>query len=192
VYVTGHIAPGSTDCREEWSERVAAILARYENTVAGQMFGHTHHDSFSVATAAEGRRATGVQYVSPSVTTQTNINPSWRYYVVDVATHQIVDTETWHVDLTAAYASGRMTASLLYSARNAYGMTSLFPEDWKALAGRIASDNATFELYSNFFHTGNKAATCHAQCRESEQCTLVSATSALYHACTKQPQESHC
>ena len=88
VFVTGHIAPGSSDCREEWSARAAAIFERYEGTIAGQFFGHTHHDSFSVARAADGRPC-GVQYVSPSVTTFHDINPSWRFYVVDSATHQV-------------------------------------------------------------------------------------------------------
>ncbi len=99
------------------------------------------------------------------------------------------------MDLAAAYAQNRPPQPrLLYSARAAYGLSSLFPADWAALAERIAADNATFDLYNAFFHTGNKAAAaqCGAKCRESELCGLVSATSGLFKNCTKQPQLSHC
>ncbi len=190
VFIIGHIAPVSEDCRPVWSGNVVAILNRYENIMAGQFYGHTHRDQFSI-NWEEGRAST-VQYIAPSVTTFHSINPSWRYYVVDKATHQVVDTETWHVDLTKAYAAGELSAELFYSARSAYNMTSLFAADWLGVAKRMASDNATFALYHRFLNTGTDPKPCDDKCRESELCSVLSSTSGAYKKCTKQPQVSNC
>lgn len=48
VHIIGHIPPGSTDCLKTWSRNYYEIIARYEDTVAAQFFGHTHFDEFEV------------------------------------------------------------------------------------------------------------------------------------------------
>lgn len=48
VHIIGHIPPGSEDCLKTWSHNYYEIVARYENTIAAQFFGHTHHDEIEV------------------------------------------------------------------------------------------------------------------------------------------------
>lgn len=50
--------------------------SRYEGTVTGQFFGHTHKDEFQMFyDEATMTRPLGVAFVAPSVTTYINLNP---------------------------------------------------------------------------------------------------------------------
>lgn len=48
VHIIGHIPPGSEDCLKIWSHNYYEIVARYENTITAQFFGHTHHDEIKL------------------------------------------------------------------------------------------------------------------------------------------------
>lgn len=48
VHIIGHIPPGSKDCLKIWSHNYYEIVARYEKTIMGQFFGHTHHDEIEL------------------------------------------------------------------------------------------------------------------------------------------------
>lgn len=48
VHIIGHIPPGNEDCIKTWSSNYYEVIARFENTVTAQFFGHTHHDEFQV------------------------------------------------------------------------------------------------------------------------------------------------
>lgn len=48
VHIIGHIPPGNVDCLKIWSNNYYEIVARYENTIMAQFFGHTHHDEIEI------------------------------------------------------------------------------------------------------------------------------------------------
>lgn len=48
VHIIGHIPPGEDDCLKTWSHNYYEVIARFENTVTAQFFGHTHYDEFEV------------------------------------------------------------------------------------------------------------------------------------------------
>lgn len=51
-------------------------FSRYESTITGQFFGHTHFDEFQMFYDEETvTRPLGVAFISPSVTTYINLNP---------------------------------------------------------------------------------------------------------------------
>lgn len=51
-------------------------VSRYEGTVTGQFFGHTHMDEFQMFyDEATMTRAVGVAFIAPSITTYINLNP---------------------------------------------------------------------------------------------------------------------
>lgn len=55
---------------------VCVLFIRYESTITGQFFGHTHFDEFQLFYDEETMtRAVGVAYIAPSVTTYINLNP---------------------------------------------------------------------------------------------------------------------
>lgn len=48
VHIIGHISPGYIDCMKVWSRNYYNIIRRFESTVTGQFFGHTHGDEFEI------------------------------------------------------------------------------------------------------------------------------------------------
>ena len=57
---------------------------RYESTIVGQFYGHTHFDHFEVFyDTATLTRPTSVAYISPSVTPFSNINMGYRIFTTD-------------------------------------------------------------------------------------------------------------
>ena len=51
-------------------------ISRYESTITGQFFGHTHVDEFQMFYDEETMtRPVGVAFIAPSVTTYVNLNP---------------------------------------------------------------------------------------------------------------------
>lgn len=57
---------------------------RYESTIAGQYFGHSHTDWYEVFyDDVTFKRPTSVLYIPGSVTTFTSLNPGFRIYEND-------------------------------------------------------------------------------------------------------------
>uniref|UniRef100_A0A3Q4AJ71 Sphingomyelin phosphodiesterase n=1 Tax=Mola mola TaxID=94237 RepID=A0A3Q4AJ71_MOLML len=75
VHIVGHIPPGL--CLSSWSWNYYHIINRYESTITGQFFGHTHLDEFQMFyDEPTMTRPLGVAFIAPSVTTYINLNPA--------------------------------------------------------------------------------------------------------------------
>ena len=60
------------------------IIFRFANTVTGQFYGHTHNDEFTMFYDYETNQIpVNIAFVTPSVTTFTGLNPSFRFYKLD-------------------------------------------------------------------------------------------------------------
>uniref|UniRef100_A0A9J8A1K8 Sphingomyelin phosphodiesterase n=1 Tax=Cyprinus carpio carpio TaxID=630221 RepID=A0A9J8A1K8_CYPCA len=74
VHIIGHIPPGL--CLSSWSWNYYHIVNRYESTITGQFFGHTHVDEFQMFYDEDTlTRPLSVAFIAPSVTTYVNLNP---------------------------------------------------------------------------------------------------------------------
>lgn len=52
------------------------LSSRYESTITGQFFGHTHMDEFEMFfDETDKTRPVGVAFIAPSVTTYVDLNP---------------------------------------------------------------------------------------------------------------------
>jgi len=181
VQILGHIPTGSGDCLQWWSWNYYKMINRYENTVRGQFFGHTHSDSFTLffENANHTARATNVMYVAPSITTYSNHNPAYRIYEIDGnrpdSSYSVLNHLTYYLDIVEANKQPQVTPPwiLEYSARETYSMSSLFPEDWNNLFKRFAdpAHDADFVLY-NRYHTTNSGHSCDPQCKRNLLCEI--------------------
>lgn len=55
---------------------VCVVFFRYEGTITGQFFGHTHKDEFEMFyDETDKTRPLGVAFIAPSVTTYVDLNP---------------------------------------------------------------------------------------------------------------------
>ncbi|XP_052797334.1 sphingomyelin phosphodiesterase-like [Mya arenaria] len=160
VHVLGHIYPGCSCCLKPWSWNYYKIVNRYESTIVGQFFGHTHSMTYEVLYDEETLlRPLGVIYMPGSITTYSNLNPGFRIYEIDGnyagSSWQVQDYTNYFLNLTDANLNGNPTWQKEYSAKETYGLTSLFPKDWNDLIYRMKTDNTLFNKFCS--HTAKSA-----------------------------------
>ena len=63
------------------------------------MYGHVHHEYYSVTRSNLSSKAVGVEYWTGSVSTWTAINPSFRVFLVDPETMLPVKVQTYYFDI---------------------------------------------------------------------------------------------
>eukprot|EP01132_Coremiostelium_polycephalum_P005700 gene5700-7094_t len=199
VFIVGHIPPGTSDCIDIWSQRFYQVVNRYEDTILGTFYGHTHNDQFELfytppslvtdksANPPIPSRATAIAYVTPSVTTFTNQNPSFRVYTIDANSYYPMESSTYHVDINSANSNDKPEWKLEYNATTAYNMPNLLPESWSQLISNFSSNRQFLQdTYYNFTYSSspyplkNK---CETSCSLSKICEMKSGTHSLYKQC---------
>lgn len=120
VHIIGHVDP--MNCFESWSRNYYKIVNRYESTITGQFFGHTHFDHFEMFYDLHNKsRPVEVAYVAGSVTSYDYENPNYRIYSVDgsydESSWEVLDHETYYLNLTDANLSMEPKWEKEYSAR---------------------------------------------------------------------------
>ncbi|XP_071804161.1 sphingomyelin phosphodiesterase-like [Asterias amurensis] len=181
VHILGHIPPGSGDCLPQWSWNYNQIINRYESTIRGQFFGHTHKDSFELFYDEKTKRPTSMLYNGGSVTTYSNINPNYRIYVVDGhylnSSWAVLDHSTYVMNITDANLTDKPIWKLEYTAKAAYGLKELQPRDWNKLVETFQTDDKMFNKYYRYHYKLNIPGPCDASCKSSLLCDLKSARS---------------
>lgn len=139
------------------------IIDRFNNTVRGIFFGHTHEDEFGVfyannATVQTVESAVGVGYIMPSVTSHMNLNAGFRYYLVDPDTFDIIDSVTFYANVSNTKEweeEGEVIWEFEYSARETYDPTGtllapnapLTPAFWHQVTEEISNNETMFQIY---------------------------------------------
>ncbi|XP_074657493.1 sphingomyelin phosphodiesterase-like [Tubulanus polymorphus] len=181
VHIIGHIPNGKWDCMKPWSWNYYNIINRYEGTVAGQFFGHTHKDEFEIFyDQNDVRRANNIVFISPSITPFTatpnyTLNSGYRIYTVDNTIRKdVLDHETYILNITEANISNDPKWVLEYKAKDAYGMTSLYPRDWDKLVQRMKTDDESWNKFQTYYvKSSDSSARCEGSaCRHSMLCAL--------------------
>ncbi|CAF3487160.1 unnamed protein product [Rotaria socialis] len=193
VHIIGHHPPRS--CLAAFSWNFHSIVNRYENTIAGQFYGHTHNDEFIVFyDDADSQRPISMAYVTPSLTTQAFLNPGYRVYTMDGSyqnsSYWVLDHRTVIMNLTASNSYNKTIFVDEYGARDAYQMQNLFPLDWHNLTQRMQNDidgplmTLAYTYYTKSYSNGAK---CDHECRRSLLCNFKTARSDDPHACDSIP-----
>ncbi|XP_049275427.1 sphingomyelin phosphodiesterase-like [Rhipicephalus sanguineus] len=189
VHIIGHMPPGTHFALSVWSENYHRILERYESTVRGQFFGHTHRDEIEVAyDSTDDSRAIGVAYLSPSLTTYITGIPSFRVFTVDGghpgASWSVLDHHTYLLNLTVANAQpdARPRWELEYSARAAYNLERLEPQQWHVALTKMEHDDELFYKFYRFYTKG-LLSRCKGSCRRRLLCQQRTAISTNLEHC---------
>ncbi|XP_060623167.2 sphingomyelin phosphodiesterase [Anolis sagrei] len=177
VHIIGHIPPAH--CLRCWSWNYYRIINRFESTVAGQFFGHTHVDEFEMFYDEETlSRPVGIAFVAPSVTTFIALNPGYRLYQVDGpypgGSFLVLDHETFILNLTEANVPGsRPEWRRFYGAREAYGLRTAFPSEWDQLLKRFEVEEPLFRRFWFLMYKGHPPREpCEAPCKAALLCAL--------------------
>lgn len=139
------------------------IIDRFNNTIRGTFFGHTHADELGVfytnnGTVQTADTATSMAYIMPSVTTYTDLNAGFRYYLVDPETFDVIDSLTYYANVSNAAsweAAGDVEWEFEYSARSTYDPTGTLLEVnaplsaafWHDVTAEIMSNATMYETY---------------------------------------------
>lgn len=160
VHIIGHHPPGLFDSVPSYASNYHRIVNRFESTIVGQFFGHTHADSFKLYFDDSYSRPTNVLFIGPGVTSYQGYNLGYRIYVVDGyhgnSTHAVLDHETYVFDLDKANKDNSPEWTFEYSAKKAYNMSSLQPSAFFQLWKTLKSSKETLQLYNKYFHKSRR------------------------------------
>ncbi|KAK4329381.1 hypothetical protein Pmani_000264 [Petrolisthes manimaculis] len=180
VYLISHHPPGHDDCSKTWSHQYNRIILRYEATIAGLFYGHTHKDHFMMVYDENDRPAL-VGYVAQSQTPYHNLNPGYKIYTIDGdyqgSTYQVLDNDNYIMDLDEANFNNNSSFFLLYSAKEAFGLNNLTPSSWSGLVDIMKEPNST--VFDQFFRYYTKDGRpyreegCDESCKSNLLCRLV-------------------
>ncbi|CAF4257182.1 unnamed protein product, partial [Rotaria sp. Silwood2] len=193
VHLIGHQPPRS--CFAAYSWNFHKIINRYENTIAGQFFGHAHSEELMIFyDEIEKQRPVSMAYIGPSVTTYSYLNPGYRVYTIDGdyqgSSFWTLDYHTVIMNLTASNIYNQTIFLKEYDARDAYQMKNLFPNDWNDFIQRLENDidgplmGTVYQHYTKSYADGSQ---CDHNCRRGLICDFISARSEDPHACDSIP-----
>ncbi|KAI1113687.1 Metallo-dependent phosphatase-like protein [Nemania sp. NC0429] len=205
VYIIGHMAPGARDAFHDASNYFDQIVNRYEATIAGLFFGHTHIDEFEISYSDYSKRtadnAVAVSYIGPSMT-PTSGHPAFRVYDIDPVTFGVLDVTTYIANMSDASFQGAEGPiwTKYYSARDVYGglvdpplapLGETLGEDeektnegireldaafWHQVTERFEEDPAAFEAFFTRRRRGWQSDACDdGACKSAEICKLRAA-----------------
>ena len=175
--IAGHIPLryGALDVGATIENEIISLMVRFNGTIVGQLFGHTHHDDFQLV--AHNGQTVGVQFIAPSLTTFTNQNPSYRIFDLDPTTFAFLDYEQYRANLDDAIQNNQPHWELAYTARAEYGLADLSPASMQALVGRFQTNATLFQLFTDNFQAGQPKKN-DAKWRKQAICNMLGTTSA--------------
>lgn len=119
-------------------------------------------------------------------------NLGFKVYYVDGergedSTWELMDHETWILDLPKSNAESSPHWSKLYTASEDFGLTSQRPEDYYDFTLRMIQDRNLFEKYRNIVTTNENPPPCgdDLNCVSNVLCDTVVANSADKKMCDK-------
>jgi len=202
VYVIGHIPFGSGSCHSAYGKAMHDLVSNYSDVVVGMFFGHTHHDQVRRARSPLGRSPrlqfqivrdvateqtpNGVLWISPSVTPDTNVYPTFRVFAYNRTTKEVLDIYQYRANFTEGNINGNLTFTLGYSMREEYRLNGVTPGDMQNLLYDMRTDDTLFFSYLHNFYAGhifNQSTWCDAKCRHTVICEALSADGYLTRAC---------
>ncbi|KAJ8960386.1 hypothetical protein NQ314_006076 [Rhamnusium bicolor] len=151
VHILSHIPTGSSGCLQVWSREYRKIVERFANTITGQFNGHTHKDELSLYySSSQPIKPINVAWNGASITPFSNSNPSYKLYQIDQDTFDVLDYEEWTFNLTLANLDPHQPVQWykLYSFKEAYGVTSLEPNQIDVLIYRMSLDHSLINKYN--------------------------------------------
>ena len=157
VFITIHIPFGNDFSISLWDDITSALVERFQNNIRAIFSAHTHNDHLTFfGTRQDREKVIKTQYIAPSLTTWTNLNPSFRVYEVDFDTNEIIDYTQYRLNLTKYNEIGE-NATLewdpVYSFKDLYKVPDMGTTSMQTLHDKFWSDYTTMGPYMYNFLT---------------------------------------
>jgi 3',5'-cyclic AMP phosphodiesterase CpdA len=108
VYIAMHVPPGMNAYsnnsmwvklpgqKVSWLNTFLSLSTKYQATIAGILYGHTHMDELRRLYDPTGKRITEVAISCPGVTPQHNNNPGFKTVTYDAISKELMDFTTYY------------------------------------------------------------------------------------------------
>jgi len=183
AWIIAHMPPGRGDVMRDQSFYFDEVVRRYKDTIAGQFYGHTHADEFTVAysnySEITAENAISFGMIGPAMTPMSG-NPAFKVYDIDPDTFEIMDVRVYMTNVSDSLFQLKPTWELHYSAREAYGplvpsltnTTALTPAFWHNVTEAFLTNDTAFQEY--IWHRGRGAhrSSCHDGCKTNTLCQM--------------------
>lgn len=199
AWLISHIPSGIPDHFHDYSQYFDQIVQRYEATIAGLFYGHTHMDEFQIAYSNYTNRAhdtaTAVGYIVPAMT-PTEGSPSFRVYEIDPDTFGVLDYTQYIANISDPTYQKKPEWLPYYSAKADYGSkllppvtdpkVELTPAFWHNVTVAMERDPSIFhEFWARRFR-GYNFTRCDNECMNNKICALRAAD-AQFNCFTPKP-----
>ena len=184
VYILDHFPINSEFTLAECSKRLIAIFDRFDYIIRGYFSGHNHFDDIApVRRYFEPRPIININYIAPSLTTneEGGLNPSFRQYIIDSNTKQVIDYEQYRLNLTDANLKGKADWYLSYIATELFNVSDLTERE------QMCSINVEGEYIKKRYSDNASEKQMHDK-KEilKAECTITTDSYYDYFECTEQ------
>jgi sphingomyelin phosphodiesterase len=175
VFIFGHISPGDVDALGIWGKHFNVLMDRFEYTVAGQFYGHSHIDQIHINKGVyDQSKATSVQWVAPSLTTYTNNNPAFRVFEADLHTHRLIEIYQYRMNLVERNKFKERPAwDLAYKFTELYGVFNIDPETVLGIGNQMENDVRVVNIYRTQAYGNGFDKDCDIDCRRYFYCSVT-------------------
>ena len=126
VYLIDHFPINSNFQLTECAQRLRALLDRFDYIIRGFFSGHTHLDDISpVRTYFEPKPIININYIAPPLTTYPGRNPSFRQFILDSNTKNVIDYQQYRLNLTEANQKREANWYIVYNATQMFKVNDL-------------------------------------------------------------------
>ena len=126
VYLIDHFPINSNFQLTECAQRLRALLDRFDYIIRGFFSGHTHLDDISpVRTYFEPKPIININYIAPPLTTYPGRNPSFRQFILDSNTKNVIDYQQYRLNLTDANLKREANWYIVYNATQMFKVNDL-------------------------------------------------------------------
>ena len=126
VYLIDHFPINSNFQLTECAQRLRALLDRFDYIIRGFFSGHTHLDDITpVSTYFEPKPIININYIAPPLTTYPGRNPSFRQFILDSNTKNVIDYQQYRLNLTDANLKREANWYIVYNATQMFKVNDL-------------------------------------------------------------------
>ena len=126
VYIIDHFPINSNFELNECAKRMIALFDRFDYIIRGFFSGHIHTDDIApVRTYFEPRPIININYIAPPLGTYPGRNPSFRQFIIDSNTKNLIDYEQYRLNLTDANERRVADWFIAYKATELFNVTDL-------------------------------------------------------------------
>lgn len=172
VLLMGHHPTGGGGMFQEYSYFITDIQARYGDVIILHFLGHSHSDWFSLVRDFATGETRGIQLSSPSLTSYTDMNPSFRMILLD-PDYVPIQMATYRLDIATDGNSPTPNIQFTYSHTEEYGMEDMTPASFEDFANRMEADRDLLNLYRYNKETRfHPMGSCNDNCAKNELCGI--------------------